>query len=165
MSLRPHISGGRILLQSITDESWYYVDVFTFEGNPAVQVSQVPAEDIPEDTFLGYIVLRGSDGEYYKLQLKDFEGDVFYNISEPLEDREPSYRLFLKSSNTGVTYEAILTLFEGEIYLALRNLNTNVTTIQSPFKELFTMATVTPPTTMVPMGVLGQYDVVVPANE
>jgi hypothetical protein len=147
-----HISNGQLLIQD-QDENWYYLDILVTEGAPFLQVPQAPITGITEGEFLGYITMRDSEGNYRNLSLRSFEGDVFYEVGDPLDVPIPATRLFLKASNTGGVYEVILVEGdEDEITIGIKDLITGVITIQSPFKELYTMS------------VLGRYDVVIPAS-
>jgi hypothetical protein len=149
----PQIVDGKLLLKS-TDNLWYYLDIIYADDQPRLRPGQVavtvPTTDAPQ----GYFTLQADNGSYYNLALfTDPDTDeIHYTISDALATPVPAYKLFLRGSNNGIVYEVYLAEVASEIFAFIRSLADNVTTIQSPWKELFKME------------VRGEYDITVPAT-
>lgn len=116
----PYISNGRLLLQSITDSEWYFVDVEIFESNPFIRPGQTAIE-IGQGSFATYVVLLADDGtSYYKLSLNTVSPGVVHYSVDSLATPETPMRLFLRGTD-GAYYEIVMTISseDGQGYMQI----------------------------------------------
>lgn len=127
-----HISNGRLLLQNITDELWYFVDVEIVDELPYLRISQ--SNIVVQSDYNPYVVIKDSDGYYDKLFLDTNDGEVHYGV-ERLIVGEPAIRLYLKGD--GVYYEILMTINDGNPYVQIVDSSGNVlTTIPLPWRQI-----------------------------
>jgi hypothetical protein len=103
-----HISSGKLLLQNVSDNNWYYLDVrINAEGLPTLHPEQVIAFNNGEVDYDTYVLIRANNGIVYQLGLKNnSDGEVDYSwIEASLPFTQRPINLFLKNSTTGLFYQ------------------------------------------------------------
>lgn len=103
-----HFSGGRLLLQNVTDNDWYYIDVrINADGLPTLHPYQEAAFENGEVDYDVYVLIRANNGIVYKLGLETNEdGEVTYSwVEATLPFTQRVINVFLKDTTTGLLYQ------------------------------------------------------------
>lgn len=103
-----HFSQGRLLLQNVSDNNWYYLDVrINEEGRATLHPDQTIAFVNGAVDYLSYVLIRANNGIVYKLGLQTNEhGEVDYSwVEAELPFEQIPINLFLKDSTTGLLYK------------------------------------------------------------
>lgn len=166
-----HFSGGRLLLQNVSDNNWYYLDVrINAEGLPTLHPEQISAFDNGEVDYSTYVLIRANNGIVYQLGLEtNSSGEVDYSwVEAEVPFTQRPITLFLKDSTTGLLYRVtgVENDIDGIVYINVAVATpsgVNTRTLTEPCTCPTAIEVMEETNVLVEVGVLEECSIVVPA--